>query len=203
MSSMTPGLRTALIAGGIAVVVGGGGVAAVWAADQFIPTATSPSATSSASPTPSPSQSTPGQTSPGKLGRIPMLRRAFGGAAVHGEFTVKNKDGSYSTIVAQRGTVQSVSDSNITVKSDDGFTQAYAINSSTTIVKVATSGAGNQGRRLSLQTIKASDLKAGDTVGVSGTKSGTTVTANRVVSGTLPTLPNDHGRRMGYGSVSS
>ena len=202
MSSMTPGLRTALIAGGIAVVVGGGGVAAVWATDQIIPTVTSPSATSTASPTPSPSQSSPGQTSPGKPGRVPLLRRAFGGAAVHGEFTVKNKDGSYSTIVAQRGTVQSVSDSNITVKSDDGFTQAYAINSSTTIVKVTT-GTGNQGRRLSLQTIKASDLKAGDTVGVSGTKNGTTVAANRIVSGTLPAAPNNHGRGMGYGSVSS
>ncbi|WP_423184102.1 hypothetical protein [Arthrobacter sp. NyZ413] len=198
MSSMTQGLRTALIAGGIAVVVGGGGVAAVWATDQIIPTVTSPSATSTASP----SQSSPGQTSPGKPDRVPLLRRAFGGAAVHGEFTVKNKDGSYSTIVAQRGTVQSVSDSNITVKSDDGFTQAYAINSSTTIVKVTT-GTGNQGRRLSLQTIKASDLKSGDTVGVSGTKNGTTVTANRIVSGTLPAAPNNHGRGMGYGSVSS
>ena len=37
MSTMTPGLRWALIAGGIVVVLGGGGVAAVWAAGQIIP----------------------------------------------------------------------------------------------------------------------------------------------------------------------
>ncbi|BAS13262.1 hypothetical protein AHiyo8_15650 [Arthrobacter sp. Hiyo8] len=115
-----------------------------------------------------------------------MLPRGIAGPGIHGEFTVKNKDGSYTTLVSQRGTVQSVSDSSISVKSDDGFTQSYAITSSTTIVKLPASGTGTQGRRPSPQTIKATDLKTGDSVAVSGTKSGTTVTATRIIGGTLP-----------------
>lgn len=195
MSTMTPGVRKALIAGGIAVVLSGGGVAAVWAAGQIIP-----AYVVSATPTSTASPATP---SPGKARPFPVLPRGIAGPGIHGEFTVKNKDGSYTTLVSQRGTVQSVSDSSISVKSDDGFTQSYAITSSTTIVKLPASGTGTQGRRPSPQTIKATDLKTGDSVAVSGTKSGTTVTATRIIGGTLPAAPSDGGRRLGYGSVSS
>lgn len=205
MSTMTPGVRKALIAGGIAVVLSGGGVAAVWAAGQIIPAyVVSATPTSTASPaTPSPGATSPATPSPGKARPFPVLPRGIAGPGIHGEFTVKNKDGSYTTLVSQRGTVQSVSDSSISVKSDDGFTQSYAITSSTTIVKLPASGTGTQGRRPSPQTIKATDLKAGDTVAVSGTKSGTTVTATRIIGGTLPAAPSDGGRRLGSGSVSS
>ena len=200
MSTMTPGVRRALIAGGIVVVLGGGGVAAVWAAGQIIPEyVVSATPTSTASPaTPSPAA-----PSPGKVRPFPVLPRGVAGPGIHGEFTVKNKDGSYTTLVTQRGTVQSVSDTSISVKSDDGFTQSFAITTSTTIVKLPASGTGTQGKRPSPQTIKATDLKAGDTVAVSGTKSGTTVTATRIVGGTLPAASNNGGRRLGYGSVSS
>lgn len=191
MSTMTPGVRRALIAGGIVVVLGGGGVAAVWAAGQIIPeyvvSATPTSTASPATPSPgatSPATPSPGTPSPGKVRPFPVLPRGFVGAGIHGEFTVKNKDGSYTTLVTQRGTVQSVSDTSISVKSDDGFTQSFAITTSTTIVKLPASGTGTQGKRPSLQTIKATDLKAGDTVAVSGTKSGTTVTATRITAGT-------------------
>lgn len=205
MSTMTPGVRKALIAGGIAVVLSGGGVAAVWAAGQIIPTyVVSATPTSTASPaTPSPGATSPATPSPGKARPFPVLPRGIAGPGIHGEFTVKNKDGSYTTLVSQRGTVQSVSDSSISVKSDDGFTQSYAITSSTTIARFPAAGTGTQGRRPSLQTIKATDLKAGDTVAVSGTKSGTAVTATHIIWGTLPAAPNDGGRRLGYGSVSS
>jgi hypothetical protein len=200
MSTMTPGVRRALIAGGIVVVLGGGGVAAVWAAGQIIPEyVVSATPTSTASPaTPSPAA-----PSPGKVRPFPVLPRGVAGPGIHGEFTVKNKDGSYTTLVTQRGTVQSVSDTSISVKSDDGFTQSFAITTSTTIVKLPASGTGTQGKRPSPQTIKATDLKAGDTVAVSGTKSGTTVTATRIVGGTLPAASNNGGRRLGYGTVSS
>lgn len=201
MSTMSPGLRKALIAGGIVVVLSGGGVAAVWAAGQIIPSyVLSATPTGSASPgTTSPATPSPGTTSPGNAKHFPVLPRAFAGPEVHGEFTVKNKDGTFTTMVTQRGAVQSVSDSNISVKSDDGFTQSYAISSSTTIVKIASPATGTQSRRPSPQTIKATDLKAGDTVAVSGTKSGTTVTANRVIAGTLPAMLDGGGRRLGYG----
>jgi hypothetical protein len=205
MSTMTPGLRKALIAGGIAVVLTGGGVAAVWAAGQIVPAyVVSATPTSTTSPaTPSPGATSPATPSPGKGRPFPVLPRGLAGPGIHGEFTVKNKDGSYTTLVTQRGTVQSISDSSISVKSDDGFTQSYAITSSTTIVRFPVAGTGTQGRRPSLQTIKATDLKAGDTVAVSGTKSGTAVTATHIIGGTLPAAPNDGGRRLGYGSVSS
>lgn len=196
MSTMTPGLRKALIAGGIAVVLSGGGVAAVWAAGQIIP-----SYVLSATPTgaATPGTTSPATPSPGNAKHFPVLPRGFAGPEVHGEFTVKNKDGTFTTMVTQRGAVQSVSDSNISVKSDDGFTQSYAITSSTTIVKFPAAGTGTQGRRPSPQTIKATDLKAGDTVALSGTKSGTTVTANRIIAGALPAMPDGGGRRLGYG----
>lgn len=204
MSTMTSGLRKALIAGGIAVVLSGGGVAAAWAAGQVIPAyVLSATPTDTASPAPSPGATSPASPSPGKARPFPVLPRGFAGPGIHGEFTVKNKDGSYTTLVSQRGTVQSVSDSSISVKSDDGFTQSYAINSSTTILKLPDSGTGTQGRKPPLQTIKATDLKTGDTVAISGTKSGTTVTATHIISGTLPAAPNDGGKRLGYGSVSS
>lgn len=205
MSTMTPGVRRALIAGGIVFVLGGGGVAAVWAAGQVIPeyvVSTTPTGTASPA-TPSPGATSPAAPSPGKVRPFPVLPRGVAGPGIHGEFTVKNKDGSYTTLVTQRGTVQSVSDTSISVKSDDGFTQSFAITTSTTIVKLPASGTGTQGKRPSPQTIKATDLKAGDTVAVSGTKSGTTVTATRIVGGTLPAASNNGGRRLGYGSVSS
>ncbi|GAB3563518.1 hypothetical protein GCM10027405_18220 [Arthrobacter alkaliphilus] len=201
MSTMTSGLRKALTAGGIAVVLSGGGVAAAWAAGQMIPVYAVASPTGTATPSPGPTS--PASPSPGKARPFPVLPRGFAGPGIHGEFTVKNKDGTYSTIVSQRGTVQTVSDSSITVKSDDGFTQAYAINSSTTIFMLPASGTGKQGQRPAPRTIKATELKTGDTVAISGTKSGTTVTANHIIGGTLPAAPHDGGKRLGYGSASA
>jgi len=209
MSTMTPGVRAALIAGGIAVVLGGGSVATVWAANQIIPlyTAASPAATASPSPSAtSPATPLPGTPSPGNGNsrHFPVMPRVLPGREIHGEFTVKNNDGSYTTLVTQAGTVQSVNGSNITVKSEDGFTQSYAIASTTAIVKIPDSGTGTQGRRPLPQTIRASDLKAGDTVRVSGTKNGATVTATRIVAGTWlaglnRTVPWDMGRQHRHG----
>ncbi|WP_426302696.1 DUF5666 domain-containing protein [Arthrobacter sp. R-11] len=204
MSTMTPGVRTALIAGGVAVVLGGGSVATVWAANQIIPLYTGASPAGTASPSPgatSPATPSPGN---GNSKHFPVMPRVLPGRGIHGEFTVKNNDGSYTTIVTQTGTVQSVSGSNITVKSEDGFTQSYALASTTAIVKIPDSGPGMQGRRPLPQTIKASDLKAGDTVRVSATKNGATVTATRIVTGTWPaglngTVPWDMGRQHRHG----
>ncbi|WP_136017885.1 hypothetical protein [Arthrobacter silvisoli] len=208
MSTMTPGVRTALIAGGVALVLGGGSVSTVWAAGQIIPLYTGASPAAMASPSPgAPSPATP---SPGGFRHLPGLDHRFAGRGIHGEFTVKNDDGTFTTILAQTGAVQSVSDSNITVKSDDGFTQSYAIASSTSIARIPASRTGTEGRKPLLETIKASELKAGDTVRVSGTKSGTMVTATRIVAGTWPagldktmpnnTTPGDHGRRHREGA---
>jgi hypothetical protein len=50
--------------------------------------------------------------------------------ALHGEFTVSS-DGGYVTERMQTGTVSAPSANSVTVKSEDGFTQTYAIDSST------------------------------------------------------------------------
>lgn len=68
----------------------------------------------------------------GGIGRGPFRGPAAGfpGNALHGEFTVAS-DGGYVTERMQTGTVSAPSATSITVKSEDGYTQTYAIDSST------------------------------------------------------------------------
>lgn len=60
---------------------------------------------------------------------------SFGGSdmstPVHGEFVVSDGAGGYRTEVVQQGTVTEVSDTSITARSDDGFTQTYIVNADT------------------------------------------------------------------------
>jgi hypothetical protein len=75
--------------------------------------------------------------------------RGFGG--IHGQFTVPAPNGGYETILTQVGTVQSVSASSITVKSEDGYTHTYSVDNNTLVA------AGNNG---------IADVSKGDTVRV-------------------------------------
>lgn len=169
MATLSPGLRKALLAGGIAVTLTGGGAAAVWAGTQASPPP------SSAFPSNSPSASANAKSTEGR------------GQAIHGEHVVKQQDGTYRTVVTQTGTIEAASDSEVTVKSDDGFTQRYAITADTRISMVpAVPGPRNGRGKPSLPTAAAADLKAGDTVRISGTREGDTVTATRVLAGQLP-----------------
>ncbi|MFE4195344.1 DUF5666 domain-containing protein [Paenarthrobacter sp. NPDC056912] len=185
MATMTPGLHRALLAGGIAVVLTGGGAAAVWAGTQPSP---SPSSTTP-SATDSPSPSAPADEKPGE-GR---------GHAIHGEHVVKNPDGTYRTVITQAGTIEAVSDSEVTVKSEDGFTQRYDINADTRISKLPgdLSELRNGKGRPTLPSASAADLKIGDTVRVAGTKNGT-VTATRIVSGEFPAALKGHGMKHAH-----
>ncbi|MGR0158348.1 DUF5666 domain-containing protein [Paenarthrobacter nitroguajacolicus] len=183
MATLKPGLRKALLAGGIALALTGGGAAAVWAGTQPSP---SPS-NSSASP--APSASAKAKSTEGR------------GQAIHGEHVVKQQDGSYRTVLTQAGTIEAVSDSDVTVKSGDGFTQRYLINAGTRITKVPAdlSELRNSRGKPTLPSVTAADLATGDTVRVSGTKDGDTVAAIRIVSGELPVgLKGGHGHR-GHG----
>lgn len=70
------------------------------------------------------------------LGRHPGKHLLRGGphrAALHGEFVVAAGDGKFQTLAVQRGTVTAVSATSITLRSDDGFTRAYAVTSETTV----------------------------------------------------------------------
>jgi len=74
----------------------------------------------------------------------------FGGG-IHGQFTVPAPGGGYQTILTQIGTVESVSGSSITVKSEDGYTHTYSVDNDTLVA------AGNNG---------ITDVAKGDTVRV-------------------------------------
>ena len=77
--------------------------------------------------------------------------KGFGGGGIHGQFTVPAPNGGYQTILTQIGTVDSVSTSSITVKSEDGYTHTYSVDNNTLVA------AGNNG---------ITDVAKGDTVRV-------------------------------------
>ena len=123
---------------------------------------------------PTTSPSAPSGTAPGgqaKAGHgtksAEHAKRALLKRALHGEVTVGGKKGT-RVIDFQRGSVQSVSSTGITLKSTDGFTATYVVNAET---KVRKDGAA----------AKIGDIKNGETVRVVALKSGSTDTA-RVVA---------------------
>ncbi len=106
-----------------------------------------------------------------------------GGPALHGEVIVPNSDGTFTTVLVQRGEVTAVSATSITVKSADGFTQEYAVTADS---KIRVAGGGGA----------IGDVKAGDAVGVRATKSGSTVTVDNLVAGDAARMRR---RRPGMG----
>ena len=157
--------RKALLAGAVALALTGTGTALAWSA--------------TGTPTPSPSQTAPGKdTAPGQQDK--QDKKAQRPQALHGEGVVKNADGTFQTVLEQRGTVESVSDSAITVKSEDGYSQTYAVNADTRITMFPT---GDDGKRLKPTDGTTADIAAGDTVRISGTKDGDKAAAKRIVKG--------------------
>ena len=119
--------------------------------------------TSPAPPSASPSTSSPG-THADKAGA--HAKRALLKRALHGELTVGGKEKT-RVIDFQRGTVQKVAGTAITLKSTDGFTATYVV---TTETKVRKAG----------EPAKIGDIKAGDKVRVVALKQGDTSTARLV-----------------------
>lgn len=160
--------RKALLAGAVALALTGTGTALAWSA--------------TGTPTPSPSQTAPGKdTAPGQQDKQDKkAKQAQRPQALHGEGVVKNADGTFQTVLEQRGTVESVSDSAITVKSEDGYSQTYAVNADTRITMFPT---GDDGKRLKPTDGTTADIAAGDTVRISGTKDGDKAAAKRIVKG--------------------
>lgn len=182
-------IRKALLAGAVALTLMGAGVAFAWAAD-------------SPQPSPSPSQSAPGQekrpAKPDKSQRPQHL---------HSEGVVKKADGTFQTILEQRGTVESVSDTSITVKSEDGYSQTYSVNAETKIKQVpapaadGSSAAPDGGKRLKPTDGTIADIAAGETVRISGVRNGDQATAERIVEGAgdRPGLGLGRGHEKGHG----
>jgi hypothetical protein len=89
-------------------------------------------------PNPAPRFDMPGM--PGK----PFGRHRFGGpgpgpglglgsGALHGEFVTRNGTSGFRTVDVQTGQVTEVSTTAITVKSDDGFSKTYAVDTNTLV----------------------------------------------------------------------
>jgi hypothetical protein len=81
--------------------------------------------------------------------------------AVHGEYVVADGHGGFSTKLTQTGTVDEVTASSIVVRSDDGYTQIYALPPGST----------------------GSTAKPDETVSVEATRTGATVTLNSIGEG--------------------
>ena len=180
-------IRKGLLAGAVALTLTGAGVAFAWAAD---------------SPQPSPSQSAPGQENrPAKPDKSQRPQH------LHSEGVVKKADGTFQTVLEQRGTVESVSDTSITVKSEDGYSQTYAVNAETKIKQVpapaadGSSATPDGGKRLKPTDGTIADIAAGDTVRISGVRNGDQALAERIVEGVGegPGLGLGRGHDKGHG----
>ena len=183
-------IRKALLAGVVALALTGAGTAITWAATD--------------TPSPSPSDSAPGK---GNGQQKPAKDKAAKAQHLHSESVVKKSDGTFETVLAQHGTVEAVNETSVTVKSEDGFTQSYAINADTRIVKVPAPAAdgtpptGEDGKRLKPSDVAIAEIAVGETVRVSGVKSGSDVTARQLVegAGSGPGLGLGKGLGKGHG----
>ncbi len=121
----------------LAGFLAGGGIA--WAATSGggTPAASGPTGTAavlnSALNTASTSASTAGSTAPARRARWALARlRLLGG--IDGQFTFHSKTG-FRTLAFERGTIQSVSGSDVVVKAADGTTWTWVIVSDTVVRK--------------------------------------------------------------------
>jgi hypothetical protein len=131
--------------------------------------------------TPSPSPSTPngqqpgrhrgfgpgGRPGPGGPGGFGGLRGIAPGPVLHGELVTGGQNGSTTTVVVQTGSVTTKNGSTITVRSTDGYTVTWTLDSNTTVRTGWAQGA-------------VKDIAVGDTVRVEGTRAGSTTTARFV-----------------------
>jgi hypothetical protein len=164
--------RSLLLAGVTALTVATGAGVATAAALSPPPPSPTPTATDAPAepPTASPSDtpSEPGRRHGWGMGR----RLGFGfGGGIHGEYVVPDGEGKYITVATQFGDVTAIDGDSVTVKSEDGYTKEYVINSETRV------SAGREG---------ATSVQNGDKVLVKATVSGDTATAVAVIDTTRP-----------------
>ena len=138
-------------------LVGAVGVGISYADDPTTPPSPSATPTSNASA----GQAHDQQQKQGEHARRALMKRAL-----HGEVTLGGKKKT-RVIDFQRGTVQQVSATSITVKSTDGFTATYVVTSDTRVRQ-----AGELG--------KLSDITTGDKVRVVAVKDGKTSAAKAI-----------------------
>ena len=102
---------------------------------------------------------------------------------LHGQAVVAKPGGGYLTLAFQRGGITKLTASSMTVKSNDGFTQSFAITGSTVV------SAGRDG---------IASVRTGDQAVVIATVSGGTATAVKIIDWTL--LQHTH-QQFGFGPL--
>ncbi|WP_350003720.1 hypothetical protein [Pseudarthrobacter sp. WHRI 8279] len=196
------GFRKAALGGAVALALTGTGVVFAWAANE-----PPPPAPPSSSP-PGKSGNAPGQNKVPDQGKAPgrdKPDKAPRPQHLHSESVVKQADGTFETEVSQRGTVESVSDTSITVRSEDGHTQAYAVNAETKVAQMPPAPADGAaakddgGKRLKPSAGTIADIATGDVVRIFGAKNGETVTAQRIIEGAGGGPGLGLGRGQGHG----
>jgi hypothetical protein len=121
-----------------------------------------PHPTPSADPT---VNSTPRLTEKDRKGGAGTARPRLFKRALHGEVTLGGE--RHRVVVFQRGVVEAVEPTSMTVKSLDGFTASYVLNLETRV-------------RKQRQQASVSDIKVNDHVRVVATKDGSTLSADAV-----------------------
>ena len=94
------------------------------------------------------------------------FRHGAVGGALHGTFVVPDGDGGYRTVMTQRGEVTAVSETSLTVKSEDGFVATYRLTDDTDVL------GGPDG---------VGDIAKVDQVGVGANRTASVNTATHVV----------------------
>ena len=146
------------IAGAVGAAILGSGAAALAASGS--------SGTTPGTGSPAAATSTAGAAGKGKLGHLGKLARRL----EHGEIVTHGKNGDVTHDIVL-GKVTAVSPTSITVQATDGFSEQFAV-TSTTKVNLRTSGKATKSA--------IGDVKVGDEALVVGTKSGSAVTATRI-----------------------
>jgi hypothetical protein len=162
---------TKIIVAGVSTVALAGGIGAGLAyADTPTDEPTSdPTATATTSPTEPPAAEPSGECNQnGFRNRFVRRQVRFVARAMHGEVTLAGEE--HRVIAFQRGGVQKVSRTSLTVKSDDGFVETYVLTEDT---KVRENG----------DQSTLSEIDTSDRVMVVATKDGSTLTARRVIVG--------------------
>jgi hypothetical protein len=154
------GVSTVALAGGI----GAGLAYADTPSDE--PTS-NPTTTATSSPAETPAAEPSGRRAQNGF-RKPLVRRQlrFIARSLHGEVTLAGEE--HRVIAFQRGVVQKVSGTSLTVKSNDGFVESYVLSDGTKLRKRG-------------DHVKVSDIDTADRVLVVATKDESTLNARRVI----------------------
>jgi hypothetical protein len=154
------GVSTAALAGGI----GAGLAYADTPSDEPTP---DPTTTATSSPAATPTAEPSGRRAQSGF-RKPLVRRQlrFIARSLHGEVTLAGEQ--HRVIVFQRGGIQKVSGTSLTVKSNDGFAETYVLSDDTNV-------------RENGSKAKLSDIDTSDRVLVVATNDNSTLNARRVI----------------------